>query len=58
MKMKDEIIEEVRRIRDDYVARHARNLDAIFADLKKRESMSARRIVDLAAKRKEQPHDE
>jgi hypothetical protein len=54
--MKDEIIDEVRRIRDDYVAKHHYNLDDIFEDLKKRESTSSRPIEDLAAKRKTQPH--
>jgi hypothetical protein len=54
--MKDEIISEVRRIRDDYVAKHAYDLNAIFDDLKKGESASSRRIEDLAAKRREQPH--
>ena len=50
--MKDEIISEVRRIRDDYVAKHGCDLDAIFDDLQKRESASSRQIEDLAAKRK------
>ena len=54
--MKDEIIDEVRRIRDDYVAKHHYNLDDIFEDLKKREATSTRLIEDLAAKRKAQPH--
>jgi len=53
--MKDEIIEEVRRIRDRYVARHGGDLDAICADLKRREASSSRPSVDLAAMRKKQP---
>ena len=56
--MKDEIIDEVKRIRDDYVARHAFDMDAIFEDLKKRESASSRPIEDLAAKRKKPSHAE
>jgi len=55
--MKDEIICEVRRIRDDYVAKHGNDLDAIFDDLQKRESASSRRIEDLAAMRKAQFRD-
>ena len=54
--MKDEIIDEVRRIRDRYVARHGWDLNAVFADLKKREAASSRRIVDLSAKRRKQSH--
>ncbi len=50
--MRDEIIEEVRRIRNRYVRRHGGDVDAIYADLKKREKASSRRIVDLAAMRK------
>jgi len=55
--MKDEFIEEVRRIRDGYVAKFDYDLNAIFADLKTQESASSRPIEDLAAKRKKQPHD-
>jgi hypothetical protein len=54
--MKDEIIDEVRRIREDYVAKHAYDMNEIFEDLKTRESKSSRHIEDLAAKRKQQPH--
>ena len=55
--MTDEIMAEVRRIRDAYVAKHNRDLDAVFADLKQRESASPGRFVDLAAQRKESRRD-
>ena len=38
--MTDEIMREVRRIRDAYVARRGNSLDAIFADLKTRGAWS------------------
>jgi hypothetical protein len=55
--MKYEIIDEVRRIRDEYVAKHDYNLNLIFEDLKARESASSRRIENLAAQRNAQPQD-
>jgi hypothetical protein len=54
--MKDEIIDEVRHIRDDYFAKHHYDLNVFFEDLKKREAASSRLIEDLAAKRKGQPY--
>jgi hypothetical protein len=52
--MKDEIIDEVRLIREAYVAQHNYDMNLIFEDLESRESASTRRIEDLAAKRKRQ----
>jgi len=52
--MKDEIIDEVRRIRERYVAKHGHDLNVVYADLKRRESASRRRRVDLAAERQKQ----
>ncbi len=48
----DEIITEVRKIREDYVAEHNYNLDEIFADLKRKEASSNKRLVDLRRKNK------
>ena len=52
--MTDEIMAEVRRIRDRYAAKHGHNLDAIYADIKQREAVSKRPLVDLASRRKAQ----
>jgi hypothetical protein len=52
--MKDEIIDEVRRIREAYVAEHGYYMNAIFEDLKARESASASPGEDLAEKRGQQ----
>ena len=43
----DEIIAEVRKIREEYVAEHNYSLDEIFADLKGKEASSNRRLIDL-----------
>jgi hypothetical protein len=42
---KDEIVEEVRRHRDAYVARFNYDLDAIYRDLKAKERKSKRKLV-------------
>jgi len=52
--MSDEIMTEVRRVRDRYVTKHGHSLDAVYADLKKRETASGRRLVDLSARRRKQ----
>lgn len=41
----DPIVEEVRKVRDEYAARFNYDLEAILEDLKKREESSGRRIV-------------
>ncbi|MGE0085002.1 MAG: hypothetical protein AB7S75_11340 [Desulfococcaceae bacterium] len=48
----DEIISEVRKIREEYVAEHNFRLDEIFADLKKKELASNRQLFDLRHKHK------
>jgi predicted metal-dependent hydrolase len=48
----DEIIAEVRKIREEYAAEHNYDLDEIFKDLKREEASSSRRFVDLRQKRK------
>lgn len=42
---RDEVIEEVWRIRDEYVKQHHYDLDEIVADLQRRESEHPERIV-------------
>ena len=48
---KDEIVEEVRRIRHEHAARFNNDLDAIVADLKEKERKSGRKVVSLPPKR-------
>jgi len=43
---RDEVIEEVWRIRDEYVERHHHNLDEIVEDLRRRQAEHPSRIVD------------
>lgn len=52
--MTDEIMAEVRRVCDRYVAKHGHSLDAVYADLQKREAASGRPLVDLSARRRKQ----
>jgi len=48
---KDEIIAEVWRSRDAYTEAHRHDLDAIVADLRKREQQHPQRVVDRRARR-------
>jgi hypothetical protein len=48
----DEVIDEVWRIRDEYVKQHHYNLDEIVADLRRRQAEHPTRIVD---RRQKQP---
>ena len=43
--MRDPIVEEIRRIRQEHAARFNFDLDAIFEDLKEKERQSKRKIV-------------
>ncbi len=45
--MADEIVEEIRRIRDEFTARFNHDLDAIYRYFKKRERESSRKCVNL-----------
>ncbi len=47
---KDEIVEEVRRIRDELSARFNYDLDAIVRDLQEKQRRSGRKIISLAKK--------
>ena len=46
----DEIVEEIHRIREKYAKSFNYDLDAIFADLRKKESESGREVVTLTRK--------
>jgi hypothetical protein len=47
----DEIVEEIRRIREEHAARFGYDLDAIYADLKRTEGQSGRKVVSLPPKK-------
>jgi hypothetical protein len=46
----DEIVEEIHRIREEYAESFNYDLDAIFADLRKKEAESGREVVTLSRK--------
>jgi DNA-binding protein H-NS len=48
---KDEIVEEIHQIREAYAKSLNYDLDAIFADLRKKEAQSGREVVSLSRKR-------
>ncbi|MHC5058055.1 MAG: hypothetical protein ACYTKD_25625 [Planctomycetota bacterium] len=45
--MRDEIVEEVRRVRHEHAAKFDNDLAAIFADLQERTRKSGRKVVSL-----------
>lgn len=47
----DEIVESTRKAREEYAARFGYQLEAIYADLKKQEAQSERKIVSLSPKK-------
>lgn len=47
----DEIVEEIRRIREEYAKSFNYDLDAMFADLQKKQTESEREVVKLSLKR-------
>ncbi len=46
----DEIVEEVRRVREEYAAKFNYDLEAIYADVKAQEKQRERKIVSLPPK--------
>jgi len=46
----DEIVGEIHRIREEYAKSFNYDLDAIFADLRKKEAESGREVVTLSRK--------
>jgi hypothetical protein len=49
----DEIVEEVRKARDEYAALFDYDLEAIFKDINEKEKHSAHKVVSLPAKKPE-----
>ena len=49
----DEIVEEVRKVRDEYAARFDYDLEAIYNDIKEQEKQSRRKFVSLPPKKPE-----
>jgi hypothetical protein len=50
--MKDPIVDEIRKVRDAFAAQFDHDVKAMFADLRKRQKKSGRRVVSPASKRK------
>lgn len=48
---KDEIVEEIRKIRDAHAKKFNYDLDAIYEDLKKAEQKSGRKIIQPPRKK-------
>jgi hypothetical protein len=46
----DEIVEEIHRIREEYAKSFNYDLDAIFADLRKKQAESGREVVNISRK--------
>jgi hypothetical protein len=49
----DKIVEEVRKVRDEYAAQFNYDLEAIFRDLKQQEEKSDREVITRPPKRPE-----
>jgi hypothetical protein len=52
---KDEIVEEVRKVRDEYAAKFNYDLDAIYEDIKKQEKQTRRKVISLPPKEAQLP---
>jgi len=48
---KDEIVEEVRKARDEFAAKFNYDMDAIYKEIKKQEAESTRKFVSFPPKR-------
>ncbi len=55
---KDEIVEDVRRVRDEYAAKFNYDFDAIYEDIKTQEKQTERKIVSLPPKKAQLPEIE
>lgn len=51
---KDEIVEEVRRIREEHAAKFNHDLKAIYEDAVKRQKLSGRKLVSFPPKKPRQ----
>lgn len=54
----DEILAEVRRVRDEYAKSHNYDLDKIYQDIKRREAESGKTFVRRSPKPVSRPEDE
>ena len=45
---KDEVVEEIHRIREEYAKSFSYDLNAIFQDLRKKQQESGREVVNLS----------
>ena len=54
----DPIVEETRRLRDEYAAQFGYDLEALFRDLKEQERQSGRAVVSFPPRKPEEgaPH--
>jgi hypothetical protein len=50
--MKNEILEEIWRVKDALAAKYNYNIEAMFRDLREREKTSGHRYVDLSKPRR------
>ena len=55
---KDEIVEEVRKAREEYAAKFDHDIDAIYKDIKRREAESGREFVWSPPKSLNRPLEE
>lgn len=53
---KDEILEEIYRIREEHAKSFDYDLQAICNDLRKKQSTSGRQIISIPLKPRRQPH--
>lgn len=47
--MKDHIVEEIRKVRDDYAALFNHDVKAMLADMRQRQAKSGRKVVSFDA---------
>ncbi len=50
---RDEIVEEVRKVREEYAAKFDYNLNAIYKDIKEEEKKTRRKVVSLPPRKPE-----
>ncbi len=55
---KDEIVEEVRKVRDEYAAKFNYDFDAIYEDIKTQEKQTKCKVVSLPPKKVQLPEVE
>ena len=44
---KDPVIEETRKLRDEYASQHHHDIDAIFEDIQKRQAKAEKKLVSF-----------